>query len=193
MRTYELYYSQDSKTATFGVAMWLSAITFLTVGYGDITPSTQCGRSIAVLTALMGLCSTALLVAVIARRLEQTHSERYVYNFITRLHLRNKFKMAAADVVKFTVKLVWMRKRKTLPVSAMDRTVLQWRLRSAIRTMRTTRAALADLEEASVGLSEVCQLISGLETRTVTSLDKQDEILLKLDSLHRQLAELNTR
>ena len=52
--------------------MWLSAITFLTVGYGDLTPMTHCGRFIAIVTGLMGLASTALLVAVLAKKLEQT-------------------------------------------------------------------------------------------------------------------------
>jgi hypothetical protein len=63
-------------------------------GYGDITPQTHCGRFIAVFTAMMGLCTTALLVAVIAKKLEQTHTERYVYNFLVRVHLRNKFKVS---------------------------------------------------------------------------------------------------
>lgn len=33
--------------------MWLIAITFLSVGYGDIVPNTYCGRGIAVATGMM--------------------------------------------------------------------------------------------------------------------------------------------
>ena len=33
--------------------MWLIAITFLSVGYGDIVPNTYCGRGIAVTTGMM--------------------------------------------------------------------------------------------------------------------------------------------
>ncbi len=33
--------------------MWLIAITFLSVGYGDIVPNTYCGRGIAVTTGIM--------------------------------------------------------------------------------------------------------------------------------------------
>lgn len=33
--------------------MWMIAITFLSVGYGDIVPNTYCGRGIAVCTGLM--------------------------------------------------------------------------------------------------------------------------------------------
>lgn len=33
--------------------MWLIAITFLSVGFGDIVPNTYCGRGIAVSTGMM--------------------------------------------------------------------------------------------------------------------------------------------
>jgi potassium intermediate/small conductance calcium-activated channel subfamily N protein 3 len=33
--------------------MWMIAITFLSVGYGDIVPNTYCGRAIAVFTGVM--------------------------------------------------------------------------------------------------------------------------------------------
>ena len=33
--------------------MWLIAITFLSIGYGDIVPYTYCGRAIAVCTGIM--------------------------------------------------------------------------------------------------------------------------------------------
>jgi len=34
-------------------SMWMIAITFLSVGYGDIVPNTYCGRAIAVFTGVM--------------------------------------------------------------------------------------------------------------------------------------------
>ncbi|MGH0181557.1 UNVERIFIED_CONTAM: hypothetical protein FKN15_007132 [Acipenser sinensis] len=33
--------------------MWLIAITFLTIGYGDITPQTTCGKTVCLLTGVM--------------------------------------------------------------------------------------------------------------------------------------------
>lgn len=33
--------------------MWFIAITFLSVGFGDIVPNTYCGRGIAVTTGIM--------------------------------------------------------------------------------------------------------------------------------------------
>lgn len=52
----EFYYSE---TYTFVVhedfidAVWVIIIPFLAIGYGDIVPSTYCGRSIAIFTVIM--------------------------------------------------------------------------------------------------------------------------------------------
>lgn len=80
--------------------MWLIAITFLSVGFGDIVPNTYCGRGIAVSTGIMvqinrnyygrlliffyfqGAGCTALLVAVVSRKLELTRAEKHVHNFM---------------------------------------------------------------------------------------------------------------
>lgn len=43
----------DEEHANLLNTMWLTAITFLSVGYGDIVPNTYCGRGIAVTTGLM--------------------------------------------------------------------------------------------------------------------------------------------
>lgn len=33
--------------------MWLIAVTFLAIGYGDVVPNTYCGRAICVASGLM--------------------------------------------------------------------------------------------------------------------------------------------
>jgi hypothetical protein len=43
----------DEEHANLLNSMWLIAITFLSVGYGDIVPNTYCGRGIAVTTGIM--------------------------------------------------------------------------------------------------------------------------------------------
>lgn len=58
MRTCELYYTDMPEIQSVSEAMWLSAITFLTVGYGDLTPKTLCGRFIAVATGLVFCANT---------------------------------------------------------------------------------------------------------------------------------------
>ncbi|CAH8539903.1 unnamed protein product [Dicrocoelium dendriticum] len=62
--------------------MWLIAVTFLSIGYGDMVPSTHCGRSTSVIAGVMGSACTALVVAVVARKLELSRAEKHVHNFM---------------------------------------------------------------------------------------------------------------
>jgi voltage-gated potassium channel len=54
---------------SFGDALWWSASTISTVGYGDIYPVTQVGRIIAVLTMIVGVSTFGVLTAKIASTL----------------------------------------------------------------------------------------------------------------------------
>ena len=45
--------------------MWWSIITLTTVGYGDVSPVTAVGKLIGAATAMMGVCSIALLTGII--------------------------------------------------------------------------------------------------------------------------------
>jgi hypothetical protein len=52
-----LFRFHDEEHANLLNSMWLIAITFLSVGFGDIVPNTYCGRGIAVSTGIMvSLC-----------------------------------------------------------------------------------------------------------------------------------------
>lgn len=50
---YIMYRFHDEEHANLLNSMWLIAITFLSVGFGDIVPNTYCGRGIAVTTGIM--------------------------------------------------------------------------------------------------------------------------------------------
>ncbi|TRY67586.1 hypothetical protein TCAL_03736 [Tigriopus californicus] len=83
-------------------SLWLVAITFLCVGYGDIVPNTYCGRGICLLCGIMGAGCTALLVAVVSRKLELTRAEKHVHNFMMDTQLTKRLKNAAANVLRET-------------------------------------------------------------------------------------------
>ena len=51
---------------TIGSGIWWAIITMSTVGYGDVYPKSELGKSVGVLCAFLGLIATALPVAVIA-------------------------------------------------------------------------------------------------------------------------------
>lgn len=64
------YYAEhEVQPDTFGSipdAMWWSIITLTTVGYGDAAPLTWFGKLIGVITALMGVCTVAMLAGIVA-------------------------------------------------------------------------------------------------------------------------------
>ncbi len=50
----------------FGDALWWSAATITTVGYGDITPVTVAGRGVALVTMVVGISTFAIITARVA-------------------------------------------------------------------------------------------------------------------------------
>jgi hypothetical protein len=60
---------------------WLTVVTFLTVGYGDIYPISICGRVVVCLIGMIGIGVTALSVTIFSQKMEETHAEKYVFHF----------------------------------------------------------------------------------------------------------------
>jgi len=47
------YRQKQVETGGMDTALWLIAITFLTVGYGDVSPHTSCGKLVCLFTGVM--------------------------------------------------------------------------------------------------------------------------------------------
>jgi voltage-gated potassium channel len=58
--------SQPDKFSSIPETMWWGLITLTTVGYGDVSPITPLGKVIGALTAIMGVCTVALLTGIVA-------------------------------------------------------------------------------------------------------------------------------
>ncbi|XP_045196138.2 small conductance calcium-activated potassium channel protein 2-like [Mercenaria mercenaria] len=143
---------KDDVHASFLNCMWLIAVTFLSVGYGDIVPTSYCGRGIAVLTGMMGAGCTALVVAVLARRLELSRSEKYVHDFVIDADLDKRLKHNAANVMRagwFVYKYKKSKERSSKIVSHHRK------LLRAVYNIREIRAAQRRLMDNSVTLVEV--------------------------------------
>jgi hypothetical protein len=54
-----------------GEALYFTLITGLTVGYGDIVPTTAFGRLISVVIAMIGVVCVGIIVAIATRALAQ--------------------------------------------------------------------------------------------------------------------------
>jgi voltage-gated potassium channel len=58
--------AQPENFSSIPEAMWWSIITLTTVGYGDVSPVTAMGKVVGAVTALLGVCSVALLTGIVA-------------------------------------------------------------------------------------------------------------------------------
>ena len=65
-----IYYAENSSQPddfrSIPDALWWSIITLTTVGYGDVSPVSLIGKIIGAITAIMGVCTVALLTGIVA-------------------------------------------------------------------------------------------------------------------------------
>jgi len=66
----------DGSIDTFGKALWWAAVTITTVGYGDVTPVTLTGRTIAVAMMIGGIALLGTITATIASWLVEQVAEK---------------------------------------------------------------------------------------------------------------------
>lgn len=192
-------YDSDTDAAVHGNylnSMWLVAITFLSVGYGDIVPSTYCGRGIAVTTGIFGAGVTALVVAVLARKLELSRSEKYVHDFVIDIDLDKRLKHEAANVVRsgwFIYKYRRIKNNKSKSLK-YERELLE-----AIYNIREIKAAQRRLVDSSVTLVEVykshtemSRSVENVKLRQVILDEKMDNLETRLFAIHEKLNAILT-
>jgi voltage-gated potassium channel len=58
--------AQPQHFGSIPAAMWWSIVTLTTLGYGDVYPVTIAGKVLGAITALLGVCTVALLTGIVA-------------------------------------------------------------------------------------------------------------------------------
>ncbi|XP_049766390.1 small conductance calcium-activated potassium channel protein [Schistocerca cancellata] len=196
----------DEEHANLLNAMWLIAITFLSVGFGDIVPNTYCGRGIAVTTGIMGAGCTALLVAVVSRKLELTRAEKHVHNFMMDTQLTKRLKNAAANVLRETW-LIYKHTRLVKRVNPGRVRTHQRKFLLAIYALRKVKMdqrklmdnanTITDMAKTQNTVYEIVSDMSGrqdaLEERLSNLEDKLTAIQEQLESLPETLARCLTQ
>ncbi|XP_076876456.1 small conductance calcium-activated potassium channel protein 2 isoform X1 [Brachyhypopomus gauderio] len=135
VRACERYHDNQDVTSNFLGAMWLISITFLTIGYGDMVPNTYCGKGVCLLTGIMGAGCTALVVAVVAKKLELTKAEKHVHNFMMDTQLTKRVKNTAANVLRET----WLIYKNTKLVRKMDHARVRKHQRKFLQAIHQAR------------------------------------------------------
>ncbi|KAH1179720.1 hypothetical protein KIL84_005770, partial [Mauremys mutica] len=156
VRVCERYHDQQDVTSNFLGAMWLISITFLSIGYGDMVPHTYCGKGVCLLTGIMGAGCTALVVAVVARKLELTKAEKHVHNFMMDTQLTKRIKNAAANVLRET----WLIYKHTKLLKKIDHAKVRKHQRKflqaihQLRSVKMEQRKLSDQANTLVDLSK---------------------------------------
>ncbi|MEJ1287896.1 hypothetical protein NN561_018921 [Cricetulus griseus] len=200
VRVCERYHDKQEVTSNFLGAMWLISITFLSIGYGDMVPHTYCGKGVCLLTGIMGAGCTALVVAVVARKLELTTAEKHVHNFMMDTQLSKRVRNAAANVLRET----WLIYKHSRLVKKPDQGRVRKHQRKFLQAIHQLRSVkieqgkvndqantLADLAKPSV-LSH--PVVPAFVTRSVSpSLQAQSIAYEVVSELQAQQEELEAR
>lgn len=171
-------------------SLWLIAITFLSVGYGDIVPNTYCGRAMAVITGILGTCTSSMVVAVIARKLELSRAEKHVHNFMMDTQLTKQLKHTAANVLRET----WLIYKHRCLVDKIEPAKIRLHQRKflvAIYALRKVRRDQRKLAENSVSLGDVAKTTSNTYELVHEIQSTQEGLSLRMTAIEHQLADIS--
>ncbi|XP_065326729.1 small conductance calcium-activated potassium channel protein 1-like isoform X2 [Pelmatolapia mariae] len=152
----ERHHNYRDLSSNYMEALWMVSVTFLSIGYGDVVPHTYCGRSICLLTGIMGAGCTVLVVAVVARKLELTRAEKHVHNFMMDSHISKRIKIAAANVLRET----WLIYKHTKLLRERDHSRVRMHQRKLLlaihqlRRVKMEKRILADQGNTLVDLNK---------------------------------------
>ncbi|XP_011193346.1 small conductance calcium-activated potassium channel protein isoform X13 [Zeugodacus cucurbitae] len=186
----------DEEHANLLNSMWLTAITFLCVGYGDIVPNTYCGRGITLTCGMVGAGCTALLVAVVSRKLELTRAEKHVHNFMMDTQLTKRLKNAAANVLRET----WLIYKHTRLVKRVNPGRVRTHQRKfllaiyALRKVKMDQRKLMDNANTITDMAKtqntVYEIISDMSSRQDSIEERLTNLEDKLQTLQDHLESL---
>nr|XP_039271796.1 small conductance calcium-activated potassium channel protein 3-like [Styela clava] len=196
IRACERYHDSDDMNSNFLSAMWLISITFLSIGYGDMVPNTFCGRGVCLLTGIMGAGCTALVVAVVARKLELTKAEKHVHNFMMDTQLTKRVKNAAANVLRET----WLIYKHTKLADKLEPFRIRKHQRKflqaiyQLRNFKMEQRKLNDQANTLIDFAKlqirVSDMLSDISTKNELLEERVTSISGRLDSLEDQVQRL---
>ncbi|XP_073979102.1 small conductance calcium-activated potassium channel isoform X3 [Rhodnius prolixus] len=181
LRQCERFHDEDH--ANYLNSMWLIAITLLSVGYGDIVPNTYCGRGITLTCGIMGAGCTALLVAVVSRKMELTRAEKHVHNFMMDTQLTKRLKNAAANVLRET----WLIYKHTRLVKRVNAGRVRTHQRKfllaiyALRKVKMDQRKLMDNANTITDMAKTQNTVYEIVSDMSTRYDTLEERLLGLE------------
>ncbi|XP_077937514.1 small conductance calcium-activated potassium channel protein 2 isoform X1 [Gasterosteus aculeatus] len=185
----ERHHNYRDLSSNYMEALWMVSVTFLSIGYGDVVPHTYCGRSICLLTGIMGAGCTVLVVAVVARKLELSRAEKHVHNFMMDSHISKRIKIAAANVVRET----WLIYKHTKLSRERDHSRVrmhQRKLLLAIHQLRQVKIEKRILADQGNSLVDLCKMQNQMSDVLSEVQGCRGELDSHIHSLEKHVEEL---
>eukprot|EP00002_Diphylleia_rotans_P018466 TRINITY_DN3576_c0_g1_i5.p1 TRINITY_DN3576_c0_g1~~TRINITY_DN3576_c0_g1_i5.p1 ORF type:complete len:473 (+),score=55.91 TRINITY_DN3576_c0_g1_i5:69-1487(+) len=111
---------EDSPHEDYAETVWFMFVTIATIGYGDITAKTYCGRTVVIIGSVWGVVTTALLIGIVDQALKLSYSQMRVVNLLASDKWRSELRESAATVVQ----RIWrLRKMKHKPWHKKQRAI----------------------------------------------------------------------
>ena len=120
--------------------VWVVFVTFATVGYGDVYPTTDFGRVIAVIACLLAQLNLALLILGVANYFTMNETERKVLYILNRRKYDGQEKDLAAIVVqRFWRSCSGLSTESAEPLIQSEQYEKDYKMAQAIRKFRLYR------------------------------------------------------
>ncbi len=144
---------------------------------------------VAAITAMIGVLSTALLISVLAQKLELSRSEKYVHNFVLNMKIAKERKNQAANVIKSVLK-IWYLKRKNR-LTSNEYIKAQRRLFRSINFNQQLKQEQKKLVDNCIGIPELIVMQRQINDKTDENTQTLTIMKLKVDKIEEKLIDMD--
>lgn len=141
--------------------------------------------AVATLTAMLGVMTTAFLIAVLSQKLLLSRWEKYIYNFVLNIELAKVHKYHAANVILYgwrVWKLTKLGKQRTMQYASAQRNFYQ-----AINHVHEVRNARRNFTDNILGFAEVMMVQRETLTKSGAMESQVEMITQKINSIEETL------
>lgn len=141
------------------------------------------------ISALIGTFATALLISVLAQKLILTRWEKYVYNFVLNLELAKKRRHQAANIIKFAVKVWYLRRKNKSKTLKFMKT--QWRLFQSIRLVQEVKREQRQLTDNCYTLADLLILQRDGNFTAEKVVNDTNEMKISMEKIDKKFSDMD--
>lgn len=144
---------------------------------------------VAALIAFTGILSTALVISVLTQKLVLTRWEKYVYNFVLNIELTKKRKHQSANVVKYAIKVWYLRRRNKS--TSMRCMTTQWKLFQSINNLQNIKVQQRRLIDNCVVLADLIVLQRDGDMKIERFIQNMNTMENTVENLNEKFQQMN--